>query len=241
MGIGPLGKLFLHPLDLLIQFAQFLDQKIASQAIGLVQRLTLQPGQSFFGPQGPGRQSHDAQRSQHRSRLVLDCNPSVHQAPSALNQPTPGPHIHAWYVHGRHRIQIQNFGQLPRIDAIIFLFALEDQTQLARMSHRHRPGHRREFLVQIAVSAGSLVAHGKRPGNFRRHAFQQLRPSPSDLQLLDGLPTTVQNAKRRSLGVNVQSDIVHRDHNKPPFGWESEKETNVSLSLSRSTEGRLAS
>jgi hypothetical protein len=133
----------------------------------------------------------------------------------------------------RDRVEVQELGDLGRVDAVVLALAAVDQPQLAGVGDGHAVGQRRQAAVQVAVAAARLVRDGERPRHLGRDPLEQRRPVPAHLEPADRLPVAVQHAHRRAAGVHVQADVVHRvgrarrstlrgrirSHRKPPFGW----------------------
>lgn len=92
----------------------------------------------------------------------------------------------------RHRIKIQNLGDLLGVDPVTFLLGSEDQASLPRMGHRHAIRHRREFFMEIAVSARRLLADGKGTRGLALDPIHQLRPAPMNLETLEKRSVAVQ-------------------------------------------------
>jgi hypothetical protein len=118
-------------------------------------------------------------------------------------------------VHGRHRVEVQDLGQLGAVDLVVLPLGAVDQPQLAGVRHPDHRGHLGQLVVQRAVAARRLVADRERRRDLLQ-LRQQVRARAPDVEPLEKLPVAVKNIAVERLGVGIQSDVVH---SKPPFGW----------------------
>jgi hypothetical protein len=130
-------------------------------------------------------------------------------------------------VHRRDQVQQEQLGQLLGVHAIVLTLRAVDQPQLARMRHRHVSRQRPQFLVELAVAAGGLVAD--------REGLVQLpqmirdgRSRSFELNLIDRAAAGVENAQRRLTRVNIESDVEHASLR---FGFEATCHKHADLAL----------
>ena len=185
----------------------------------------LEPRQLSFGPQPLG--AGNVVLTQHAADLVLATHHLAHHPLAQHDQRAPRAHVDRGDVHRRDHVQQEQLGQLLRIDLVVLALALVDQPQLPRMRDGHVMRDGPQLLVQVSVAAGGLVAD-------RKGLIELPQPvdhrgaRPFELNLVDRPAGGVENAQRRLLGMNVQSDV---EHASLLFGFEATCHEHVDLAL----------
>jgi hypothetical protein len=134
--------------------------------------------------------------AEHAADLVLGPYQLRKHALSQHDQAPPGPHVDVRDVHRRDHVQQEQLGQLLRVDAVVLAFGTVDQPQLRRVGNGDVSRQRPQRLVEVAVTAGRLVADAERLLE---------PPQPLDdrgarafkLNLIDRPAGGVENAQRR--------------------------------------------
>src|SRR5690242_11154994 len=112
-------------------------------------------------------------------------------------------------MHRGHFAQIQQFGQPLRVLAVVFVLRAVDQPELTRMRDEHSCSESTENVVVMAITATGLIADLEpimQPFEDSHHLVD--RPH---LAAVNDLSRLVEYTNRDAFGVNVESDVEHRN------------------------------